>query len=73
MSVKIRVIEMDEDEHFIVRLAGNAESSLAIRALKSGIQISGPANNHKSDLIFSLDGVRDAKELERVARIMDDL
>lgn len=73
MSVKIRVIEMDENEHFIVRLTGNAEMAIAIHALKSAIQIAGPANNHKEEFLFSLDGVEDVKELKRVAHIIDDL
>lgn len=69
MSVKIRLIEMNEGDHFIIRLTGNAESAIAIRALDSAIQIAGPANNYKKEFLFSQDGVRELKEK---SKIMDD-
>lgn len=67
MSVKIPLIEMKEDDHVVIRLKGNAESAIAIRATESAIHVAmaGPNNRNKREFLFSPEGVVDMEDTKK--------
>ena len=63
MSFKIRYIDVEPGDHFIIRYKASDENAVAVSTWGKGkIMVSGPTNEKRKAFFFSVDGVEEIKD-----------